>query len=123
LDHKSAGIGFHHVIQDCLEFVSPQPGEDDDGFHICPIHAGDHVGGRNGFTIDAGGVVYVIVDVNDVIFCAGNFVRRNVEHGLGIPVLQEKGHALGGVGVFAVLNVLRAGRARSGESEGCKDRS
>jgi hypothetical protein len=80
------------------------------------------------FTVDAAGIVYVIVHVGDGKFGAPNFVNDGVESGLGVEVFQQQGHVLGGVGNLLVgdwrvlglgfrLILLRVGERTAGNRD------
>ncbi len=99
-----------------MQFLAPEAGEDDDGFDVSGVHGFDHVGGRNFFAVDAGGIVDVIVHVDDWEAGARGFVLGDVQHGVRVEVFEEQGHALGGVGVLFIDDVL-LGDGQSGHRQ------
>ncbi len=96
-DHKAAGIGLDHLLDDGLEFVAPHAGKDHDGFHVGGVHDLNHLLGRH-VVVDAGGVVDVVVDVDDVELGPIDWMDGDVQHGDRLEVAEEQSLLLIGVG-------------------------
>ena len=107
---EAAGIRLHHLVNHVLQLVSPHAGEDNDGADVGVVHDFDDALGVH-VLVNAGSVVDVVVDVNNVELCFVNFVDGRVEHGHGMEIFEQQrlvGVGVGG-GLIADLGLLLGG--------------
>ena len=79
-----------------LKLVAPHAGENHNLLHVGLVHDADHI--RRGHLIaDAGRVIGVIVNVNDIELCALRKMFGHMQHGLGVKILEQHGLSLIGV--------------------------
>ena len=86
---EATGIRLNHFVDYLLKLVAPHAGENYNGFNVCVVHYLNYPLWRHMF-FDPGGVIHMVVHVDDIIFRAIDAVRGSMQHGSRCEIFQKQ---------------------------------